>query len=320
MNDQKEPYVVVIGSSNMDLNVYSERLPTPGETVTGGTFKQFLGGKGANQAVASMRAGAPTRFIGKIGKDAFGDQMIAQLTEEGIDTRHILRDPEAASGLAFILIDKKGENMISVAPGANFLLSPEDIKQHEDLIQNAEAVVAQMEIPIETIAEIFRIASRGKPIKILNPAPLKAIPASILPNIDIIVPNEGELYQLHALLGLGEMGTKNRETIVKASKEIAALGIGTIITTLGKKGCLIYVASEDRVSEVPAIPVKAVDTVGAGDCFNGVLASHLCKGDDLITAVTYATAAASIAVTRKGAQASIPYKREILQRYKSLKF
>lgn len=312
----EERYVLIIGSSNMDLNIYSKKLPSPGETVTGGTFKQFLGGKGANQAVASVRSGAKTVFIGKIGKDAFGEQMLEQLTKEGIDTSHMLRDAESASGIAFIMIDEKGENMISVAPGANFNMTPEEVRTNADLIRNAGVIVVQMEIPIETISEIFRIAAEGAPIKVLNPAPLKKIPPETLKNIDIIIPNEGELTRLHWLCGYNELQqVKAKEKIIEASKDIAYLGIKTIITTLGSKGCLIYDGEKQEAIKVPAFKVEAIDTVGAGDCFNGVLASKLCQGESLLNAVKYATAAASIAVTRKGAQASMPYKEEIEDRF-----
>jgi len=311
-------YVLIIGSSNMDLNIYSKQLPNPGETVTGGTFKQFLGGKGANQAVASVRSGAITTFIAKIGKDGFGDQMITRFSEEGIDTSHIIRDSQEASGVAFILIDDFGENMISVAPGANARLSKIDVGKVEDIIKNASVLVVQMEIPIETIEEIYNIASQGNVIKILNPAPLKTIPLRMLKNIDIIVPNEGELFRLHSLLNMKELFGEGREKIIQASMDIVDLGVKTIITTLGSKGSLIYEKNKDQAFDVPAFKVKAIDTVGAGDCFNGVLASKLFQGENLINAVKYATAAASIAVTRKGAQESMPFVEEIEERYKKL--
>jgi len=314
----QDGYVLIIGSSNMDLNIYSERLPNPGETVTGGIFKQFLGGKGANQAVASVRSGANTTFIAKIGKDGFGNQMIARFSDEGIDTTHIIRDSQEASGVAFILIDENGENMISVAPGANARLSKMDLEKVSDVIKNAGVIVVQMEIPIETIEAIYNIASQGNAIKILNPAPLKPFPTNMLKNIDIIIPNEGELYRLHSLLNLKEITGEGRGKIINASRNIAALGLKTIITTLGSKGCLIYEKEHDQALNVPAFKVKAVDTVGAGDCFNGVLASKLFQGETLINAVKYATAAASIAVTRKGAQESMPYEEEIEVRYKEL--
>ena len=312
----RDHYVLIIGSSNMDLNIYSQRFPKPGETVTGGVFKQFLGGKGANQTVASVRSGSETIFIGKVGVDAFGKEMISQLSKEGVNIRHIIRDPHESSGVAFILIDETGENMISVAPGANFKLNPEEVQANSDIIKNARCLVVQMEIPIETIELIFRIASQGEVIKILNPAPLKPIGSSILSNIDIIIPNEGELLQLHSLLKLEELNGNNKEQIIQASKDISRLGIKIIITTLGKKGCIIYDAEEDIVTEVPAFEVEAIDTVGAGDCFNGVVASKLCQGENILTSVKYATVAASIAITRQGAQASMPYLSEIEDRFK----
>lgn len=313
-----DPYVLIIGSSNMDLNIYSRKLPEPGETVTGGVFKQFLGGKGANQAVASVRSGANTVFIGKIGKDAFGNEMISQLRKEGVNIDRIIRDPQESSGVAFILIDEHGENIISVAPGANFKLSPEEIQENSNLIKNAKCVIVQMEIPIETIEKIFEIAAEGEVIKILNPAPLKPINKSVLSNIDIIIPNEGELLQLHSFLKFKELGGDDINKIIQASKNISKFGTKTIITTLGKKGCVIYNAEMDTITEIPAFNIKAIDTVGAGDCFNGVVASKLCQGENILTSVKYATAAASIAITRQGAQASMPYINEIEDRFKQL--
>jgi len=308
-------YVVVIGSSNMDFNIYSERLPKPSETVTGGKFKQFLGGKGANQSVASVRSGSDTIFIAKVGSDSYGEQMILQLKNEGINTDYILKDLEESSGIAFIMIDKDGENMISVAPGANTKLNPEEIQKYADLIKASKSLIVQMEISIETIKEVFSIASKGDTIKILNPAPLKHIPVEILKNIDIIIPNEGEIIRLNSLLGFGISPYNREENIVQISRNISSLGVKNVITTLGSKGSLIYQSEKDEWTKIPAFKVQAVDTVGAGDCFNGVLASKLNQGEDLISSVKYATAAASIAVTRKGAQKSIPYLHEIEKRY-----
>jgi ribokinase len=314
----KEPYVLIIGSSNIDMNIYSKRLPIKGETVTGGTFKQFLGGKGANQAVASARSGSKTIFIAKIGKDIFGDNMLSQLGEEGINVNYIIRDEVEPSGIAFIMIDENGENMISVAPGANFKLSPNEIEQNEMIIKNATSLIVQMEIPIETIQKIFQIASKGNVIKILNPAPLKPIPQDLLTQIDIIIPNEGELIRLHSLLNLKKLTETQDKKIIQASRHLAALGVKTILTTLGKNGSLIYQSEVGEAIKVPALKVKAIDTVGAGDCFNGVLASKLAQGENIINAVKYATAAASIAVTRKGAQKSMPKIMEIQEKYKEI--
>ena len=315
-------YVLIIGSSNMDLNIYSKRLPNPGETVTGGTFQQSLGGKGANQAVASVRAGTDTTFIGKIGKDNFGNQMVRQLSTEGINTDHIIRTSDDHSGVAFILIDEKGENMISVAPGANATLNSNEIKRFKEIIKNASSIVVQMEIPMETIISIFKIAAEGTAIKILNPAPLKPIPKELFRNLDLIIPNEGELLRLHSLLGFnGERAQTDLTSkgIIQLSKDIAKLGTRYIITTLGSKGCVVYDNEDGRALSVPSFEVKAVDTVGAGDCFNGVLATQINKGKKIIEAVQTATCAASIAVTRKGAQASMPEQSEIMERVKKYK-
>lgn len=316
--ETENEYVLIIGSSNMDLNIYSKRLPNLGETVTGGTFKQFLGGKGANQAVASVRSGARTIFIGKIGYDLFGDQMISRLTDEGVNMDHIFRDPQEPSGVAFILIDENGENMISVAPGANFNLKPDEIRSKTQIIKNASSIVVQMEIPMHTIQEIFKIASEGKAIKILNPAPLKAIPIEVLRNVDIIIPNEGELFRLHSLIGFNNLKEEGKRKIIHISKDLANLGVEYIITTLGDKGCIIFEKKTDKIFEVSAPKVDAVDTVGAGDCFIGVLASMLSKGETILNAVNYATTAASIAVTRKGAQESMPSLSDIQNKLEKL--
>lgn len=315
MSNDSDPYTLIIGSSNMDLNIYSEKLPQQGETVTGGIFKQSLGGKGANQAVAAVRSGSNTKFIGKIGKDLFGEQMIAQLNiAEGIDTSRIITDPKNASGVAFILIDNNGENMISVAPGANSKLSPAEIIKNSDVIRNAGSIAVQMEIPIETISEIYKIASEGNAIKILNPAPLRSIPLEILVNIDILVPNKGELFQMCSIFNLGELHGTDDEKIIEASEKLSNLGVGTIITTLGPKGCILYQKNNNgkTVIKFPAFKVKAVDTVGAGDCFIGVLAGKIAKKKtNIVDAVSYAISAASIAVTREGSQTSMPYVDEI---------
>jgi ribokinase len=234
---------------------------------------------------------------------------------------YVFRDPEEATGVAFILIDDNGENMISVAPGSNAKLGAEDINMRADIIKNASVLVLQMEIPMETIKEAFNLALKGDVIKILNPAPLKPIPLEVLKKVDIMVPNEGELFQLHSFLKFEKKNGSNvKEQIIQASRDISSLGINYIITTLGKRGCIVYNKSKDEVSEIPAPLVKTIDTVGAGDCFIGVLIGKLSKGVPIITAVKYATVAASIAVTRKGAQDSMPYSSEINKMFNELKY
>ncbi len=300
----------------MDLNIYSEKLPQQGETVTGGIFKQSLGGKGANQAVASVRSGVNTKFIGKIGNDPIGEQMIKALKAEGIDGSRIITDPNNASGVAFILIDNNGENLISVAPGANSKLIPAEIRKNSDVIRNAGSIVVQMEIPIETISEIFKIASEGSAVKILNPAPLRPIPLEVMSNVDILVPNKGELFQLCSNFDLGELHGIDDKKIIDASEKISSLGVDTVITTLGPKGCILYQKNKKNAIKFPAFSVKAVDTVGAGDCFIGVLAGKMGQKMNIVEAVSYAISASSLAVTRKGAQASMPFMDEIEVRFK----
>ena len=300
----------------MDLVIYSEKLPCPGETVTGGKFERHLGGKGANQAVACSRTGSITYFVAKIGNDDFGNQMISQLSREGIKMQYIISDFENPSGVAFIMVDKKGENMISVAPGANALLKPGDLQKVTQLIKNASVIIVQMEIPTDTISEIFKIAFEGRAIKILNPAPLKKIPLEVLRLIDIIIPNEGELYRMNTLYKLGELTGDPEQDTLLASRNLSNLGPKIIITTLGSRGCKIYDSEKDEITHISALRVNAVDTVGAGDCFNGILASFLNKGESLINSVKFATIGASIAVSRKGAQSSMPFLDEIEEKYK----
>ena len=313
-------YVLIIGSSNIDLNIYVKRFPNHGETVTDGTFKQFFGGKGANQSVASVRSGTKTIFIGKIGMDLYGDQMVSHLKDEGINMDFVFRDNQFPSGVAFILIDENGENMISVAPGANSKLNVKNVNDRENIIKNAKVVVVQMEIPIDTIQQIFKLASKGKTITILNPAPLKPIPIDVFKNVDIIIPNEGELYRLHSILDFKKINSKGKPKIIQTARDISSLGIKYIITTLGKKGCLLFQSKENEFFEISSPKVKAVDTVGAGDCFIGVLASMLNRGENILTAVKFASIAASIAVTRKGAQESMPFFNEIQEKFNKLEF
>ncbi len=313
--ENKDNYVLVVGSSNMDLNMYSKRFPSPGETVTGGTFTQSFGGKGANQAVASIRSGSKTVFIGKVGNDSFGNQMLEQLANEGINTEGVMIDTEAASGVAMILIDSNGQNMISVAPGANKRLGQGDLKNVVDLIENANVVILQMEIQIEVIQIIISISSEKRIIKILNPAPFKEIPLEVLKQVDIITPNENELLKLYRSLGFNESNETLNENLPKITNDLHSRGIRNIVVTLGNKGCFVSNGKTGEQIRIPAFDVDAIDAVGAGDCFNGVLASRLSKGDKLPIAAQYANVAASIAVTRSGAQSSMPHQNEIEQKY-----
>jgi ribokinase len=311
----EEKYVLVVGSSNIDLNMYSKRFPTPGETVTGGTFTQSFGGKGANQAVASIRSGSKTIFIGKVGKDTFGSQMLEQLANEGINTTSTMIDPEAASGVAMILIDSNGQNMISVAPGANKKLTGKELENVISIIQDATVVILQMEIQMKIIQKIISVTSEQRIISILNPAPFKEIPLEVLKQVDIITPNENELIKLHKSLGFKESNGTLNENLPKITNDLHSRGIKNIVVTLGNKGCFVSDGNTGEQFQISAFEVDAIDAVGAGDCFNGVLANRLSKGDKLQVAAQYANVAASIAVTRSGAQSSMPYQNEIEQKY-----
>ena len=313
--NKEEDFVLIIGSSNMDLNMYSKKFPTVGETVTGGTFTQSFGGKGANQAVASIRSGSNTVFIGKIGNDIFGNQMLDHLSKEGIDTSRIIIDPHIASGVAMILIDSQGQNMISVAPGANEKLVKSDLISSKEMIEKASVVIMQMEIQMEVIHEICSTSFKKDTIIILNPAPFKEIPLEVLRRINIITPNENELFQLYESLGFDKQVDRRNENIPKIARDLHSRGINTLIVTLGDQGCFVSDKKGEEQFHVSAIDVQAIDTVGAGDCFNGVLASRLCRGDNLLKATRYAIVASSIAVTRTGAQTSMPFRNEIEERF-----
>ena len=311
---QSDSYTLIIGSSNIDLNIYSERFPRAGETVTGGTFSQSFGGKGANQAVAAVRAGSNTKFIGRVGNDSFGTQMITNLQKEGIDVEHIITDQENPSGVAFILLNSQGQNMISVAPGANAFVSLKEIKNIRTIIHEASAVIVQMEIPMKIISEIFLLAS-DTTTTVLNPAPFKPIPKEVLERLKVITPNENEILDLHSSLGYINPQSLDEKSLELISRNITEFGVKNIITTLGSRGCFVYQSNTDDVTVIPGIKVHAIDTVGAGDCFNGVLTSFIVKGYNIETAAKYANVAASIAVTRKGAQSSMPFESEIRTKF-----
>jgi ribokinase len=294
------PRIAVVGSINTDISVRADRLPAAGETVLGGDWIMAGGGKGANQAVAAARAGARVLFVGRVGTDLFGCQSLERLKAEGIDTAHVVEDTEHKSGLAIIMVGPDGNNIIAVAQGANGAVAPADVDAAASVIEAADVLVVQMEIPAETVYHAIRTAhARGTKV-LLNPAPAPAepIPPKILGMTDFLVPNEIEATHL--------AGTANVET---GAKTLLQRGVKHVIITLGPKGAAI-VDSSGRC-DVPAFDVEAVDAVGAGDAFCGVLAWGVAEGLDLLDAVRMANAAAAISVTRPGAQPSLPTRDEI---------
>jgi ribokinase len=291
--------IVVVGSSNTDLVITTPRLPAPGETVAGGPLARFGGGKGANQAVAAARAEARVTFVGARGDDDFGAAAAAALGREGIDLAHFTIRRGAGSGVALIIVGgKTRENQITIARSANDLLRPSDVTRAAAAIAQAGAVVAQLEIPLPAVARAAALARQHGVPFILNPAPVRKLPASLLRQVAVLVPNEHE-----AALLSGERDPR------RAAKKLLAAGCGAVVITLGAKGALIADAAGLRT--LPAPRVRPVDTVGAGDCFTGWLAAGIAEGLALREAAARAIAAAAISVTRRGAQPSMPRLKEV---------
>lgn len=295
--------VIVIGSSNIDLTARVDTLPKEGETVLGGDLKTFFGGKGANQAAAAKKAGADVLFITKLGKDTYGEKYKKSLLSLGIRPAGILSHKKSPTGTAMIAIDKKGENLIVVSPGANSLLFPRDIDRLKKSFSRQSVMLLQLEIPPETVEHSLKIGKSLDMITILNPAPAKKLSGKLLKNVDIITPNQGELEILTGIK------PKNRKKVVEASMKLIKRGVKNVVVTMGEKGTLLV--NKEGAKHFPAFKVKAVDTTAAGDAFNGVLACSLANRLDLETAIIRASAAGALSVTKPGAQPSLPSKRQI---------
>jgi len=297
------PRIVVVGSSNTDMVVKSQRLPSPGETVTGGQFVLAAGGKGANQAVAAARLGAEVTLVAKIGQDVFGEQAIEGYRAEGIATDLILRDPEDHTGVALILVDEQGENLISVASGANHRLLPEDIEQAAERIRTADVVMLQLEIPVETVAYTARLAAEAGVPVILDPAPAAPLEAALLGQVAYLTPNESEAE------GLTGVPVRDEDSARTAASQLRDRGARHVIVTMGTKGALV--ASGRQAVLVPSYTVEARDSTAAGDAFNGGLALAVAEGVGLEEAVRRASLVGALSVTRLGAQPSLPTQEEV---------
>ena len=297
------PSIVVVGSSNTDMVIRLDRIPRPGETVLGGEFVTAAGGKGANQAVGAARAGGDVAFIARVGQDMLGEQAIAGFIRDGININHVSRDKAAPSGVALIFVGKNGENSIAVAGGANERLSPADVRKAKSVIAAATVVVLQLEIPLPTVELAARLAAAAGAIVILNPAPARPLPDSLLRHISILTPNESEAELLTGIK------VNNDSAAAKAAAVLQGRGVRTVILTLGARGA--FIAHGGKMERVPGFKVKAVDTTAAGDIFNGALAVALAEDQPLKQALRFANAAAALSVTRAGAQPSAPLRREI---------
>lgn len=296
--------IIVIGSTNTDMVIKTDHLPAPGETILGGKFLMNPGGKGANQAVAAARLGGSVSFVSKTGNDIFGRQAIENFKNEGINTAYLSADFENPSGVALITVDKNAENCIVVAPGANMSLTETDVDAALSGINESEIILLQLEIPLATVEYSARIATEKKALVILNPAPAVKLSDELLRCIFIITPNETEAQLLTGIKVTDEKSAQKAASILRKK------GVKIIIITRGSEGSFIY--SDSVCKQVPAPKVKAVDTTAAGDTFNGALCVAIANGYDIEKAVDFANKAASISVTRLGAQSSAPYKKEIL--------
>jgi ribokinase len=291
--------IVVVGSINMDLVARTPRIPMAGETITGTGFETTPGGKGANQAVAVARLGYPVTIIGLVGEDVFGGALLGNLASAGVDVAPVAR-VSGPSGIAQILVADRGENSIVVVPGANGRVEPEYIYQRERIIRSAGMVLCQLELPMPTVSHTLELCAKSGVPVMLDPAPAATLPDSAWPRIAWFTPNEHEA----AFYAGGDLSVED------AARHLLARGLNAVAFKRGRDGCYIATA-DNKVNRVPAFAVDAIDTVGAGDCFNGAFAVAILEGQDPPVAARFAAAAAAISVTRRGAQASMPSRSEV---------
>jgi len=300
---KKKVMITVIGSSNTDMVVKTAKRPAPGETVLGKEFLMNPGGKGANQAVAAARLGGEVTFITKTGNDIFGRQALQIFKKEKLNTRYIAVDKNRPSGVALITVDDAGENSIVVAPGANAFLLPEDVEKAKKVILSSAILLLQLEIPVETVLYAAQMASKAGVKVILNPAPAQPLPETLYSSLYLISPNETETEILTGIR------VDNITAAQEAGRIFLQRGVQHVIITMGSRGAFLFNRDESKL--IPARKVQPVDTTAAGDVFNGALCVALAEGKSLAEAVNFGNKAAAISVTRMGAQASAPYRKEI---------
>lgn len=299
------PQIVVIGSLNADLVQKVDRLPKPGETIAGGNLETFSGGKGANQAVAAGRMGARTSMIGQVGNDSLAALLLDSLRDAGVDCGSV-GVAESATGTAVILVLPDGENLIVIAPGANATVTPALAAERLRVLEEGSFLLSQLEIPVASVERSLAAAKGRGATTILDPAPARTLAPELLRHVDFLTPNETETL---TLLGESGLAMETDSDLDAAAKRVLALGPKAVVLKLGARGCLI--ATEEEIHRVPGFKVDAVDTTAAGDVFNGAFATALAEGKPLSTAARFANAAAALAVTRPGAQNSVPSRREV---------
>lgn len=300
MDDQR-PKIVVVGSLNMDLVVLAKRAPKRGETVLGDEIHFIPGGKGANQAVGLARLGAETTMIGAVGSDAFGVKLMEALQKDGVNTTSIKRLASVATGVASILL-AEGDNSIVVVPGANAQCLPEDLDRYEEKIAEADLVLLQLEIPLDTVEYAIKLARKYDKIVMLNPAPAQNLTQEILSKVDYITPNRSELTLLTRMT--------EESTIAKGMEQLLEAGVSCCVTTLGEEG-VAFMEKGDRLVKVSGHKVPVVDTTGAGDAFNAGLAYALAQKKPIREAVEFAVSVSALAVTKFGAQGGMPTLVEV---------
>lgn len=292
--------ILVVGSLNADLVVRAPRFPAPGETISGEDLAIIPGGKGANQAVAAARQGAQVSMLGRVGSDSFGPTLTNNLQQNHVDTTYVLTD-KSATGTAIIVVDANGQNSIVLSPGANGKVAPPDVDAFS--FQDADMLLLQFEIPLETVIHAASLAHQNGLRVILNPAPARPIPDSLLADVDLLVPNESELQLLS-----GQPVT-DTDSAKSAAQAVLEKGVKTVIVTLGANGALLV--TDEKVTHIPTLKVEVVDTTAAGDAFIGGLAAALLKGKSLEEAVRYGNASGALAATKFGAQPSLPTRDEV---------
>jgi ribokinase len=295
--------LVVLGSINADHILNLEQFPRPGETVIGNHYTVAFGGKGANQAVAAGRSGADISFIACVGADDIGERIRQQLQADRINITSVESSQGTTTGVALIFVNQHGENMIAIDPGANASVTPTYLARYQQLVIDASALLMQLESPLETVIAAAQLAKQHQTQVILNPAPARELPDSLLSMIDIITPNETEAERLTGVVISDDASADSAAQILHSK------GIPMVIITLGSRG--VWLSQRGKGILVPSFKVNAVDTIAAGDTFNGALVTALLEGQDTDSAVRFAHAAAAIAVTRAGAQPSVPWRKEI---------